>query len=553
MAPQGYDGSIRISTKIDEVPFNRGVKNITNSATGALNAVLFRAVQVGVVIRGAASAIVGAVSTMANAMKRLLLGSLLLLAVSLTQVFGSIREAIGDVLKLRGDTVTREVESIKHSFEELKAAVAAAFLPLIVFAIPYIRAALDWLIQLFNRIAMITAAFLGQKEALQVLAGSAQKIADANKKSEKAARGQLAAFDKINVLQKKAPVEETTADLPKVEAQMVPVTDDILSKVQEIKKEIASWFADPSGKLKEIWARIVAWFREHVIQPIVDWWQGTWFGPSITALWENFIGTWEKIIANTGRTIENVKKNILQFFEGVRQFLTGVFTGDWELAWQGIKNIVGAVFGNLWEIVRGALVNILIFLGGWKNTFRIVFGSVLDDLSEKFKGYLADLGARFGSVWENVKKGFQNAFAGMKDFAKDVLNTIIGYINGMVQAAVAGINSIIGSVNTVGAFIPNFSPIAEITAPQIPRLATGAVIPPNSEFLAVLGDQRAGRNIEAPEGLLRQLIREEIGVVQGHFTFEFGGDLGSLVRTLKPRLDKETVRIGPSLIRGGST
>ena len=50
-----------------------------------------------------------------------------------------------------------------------------------------------------------------------------------------------------------------------------------------------------------------------------------------------------------------------------------------------------------------------------------------------------------------------------------------------------------------------------VTAPQIPYLAKGAVIPPHAAFLAVLGDQPRGRNLEAPEGLLRQIVREEAG------------------------------------------
>ena len=46
--------------------------------------------------------------------------------------------------------------------------------------------------------------------------------------------------------------------------------------------------------------------------------------------------------------------------------------------------------------------------------------------------------------------------------------------------------------------------------PQIPYLAKGAVIPPNKEFLAVLGDQKHGTNIEAPEGLIRSIFQEEM-------------------------------------------
>jgi hypothetical protein len=46
---------------------------------------------------------------------------------------------------------------------------------------------------------------------------------------------------------------------------------------------------------------------------------------------------------------------------------------------------------------------------------------------------------------------------------------------------------------------------------EMPKLAQGAVIPPNREFMAVLGDQSNGRNLEAPESLIRSIVREESG------------------------------------------
>ena len=53
--------------------------------------------------------------------------------------------------------------------------------------------------------------------------------------------------------------------------------------------------------------------------------------------------------------------------------------------------------------------------------------------------------------------------------------------------------------------------ISYISENVLPRLAKGAVIPANDEFLAVLGDQTHGNNIEAPEGLIRKIVREESG------------------------------------------
>ena len=86
----------------------------------------------------------------------------------------------------------------------------------------------------------------------------------------------------------------------------------------------------------------------------------------------------------------------------------------------------------------------------------------------------------------------------------------------------------------------------------IPALATGAVIPPNSEFLAILGDQKSGRNIEAPEGLIRQIIQEELEGLSGNqnVTINFAGNMGQLIRVLKPYIDTENRRDGNKLIEG---
>ena len=58
--------------------------------------------------------------------------------------------------------------------------------------------------------------------------------------------------------------------------------------------------------------------------------------------------------------------------------------------------------------------------------------------------------------------------------------------------------------------MPNIDSV-ELPRAKIPYLATGAVIPPNAPFVAMLGDQTHGRNLEAPEDLIRKIVREESG------------------------------------------
>ena len=82
----------------------------------------------------------------------------------------------------------------------------------------------------------------------------------------------------------------------------------------------------------------------------------------------------------------------------------------------------------------------------------------------------------------------------------------------------------------------------------IPKLAQGAVLPPNKPFVAMLGDQTRGRNLEAPEDLIRQIVREESGSQGTTIVIKADGDLGALVRLLKLNIDEEDQRVGTKLV-----
>ena len=102
-----------------------------------------------------------------------------------------------------------------------------------------------------------------------------------------------------------------------------------------------------------------------------------------------------------------------------------------------------------------------------------------------------------------------------------MVNTIINAIN----SAIGGIESAFtfdipvavpeymqgGGIGASQYTISNWAKFPRIPNIDLPFLAKGAVIPPKAPFAAVLGDQRNGTNLEAPEGLLRQIVREETG------------------------------------------
>src|SRR5690606_11047348 len=127
----------------------------------------------------------------------------------------------------------------------------------------------------------------------------------------------------------------------------------------------------------------------------------------------------------------------------------------------------------------------------------------------------------FNLVTGTIRYAFESAFSGIVTFIKNQVNTVIHFLNTLISAFTGAVNAVIDAVNSLNVYIPNLGPlgggyhwgvnIGRVYPPTIPRLATGAVIPPNAQFMAMLGDQRSGRNLEAPEALIRQIVREEAG------------------------------------------
>ena len=145
---------------------------------------------------------------------------------------------------------------------------------------------------------------------------------------------------------------------------------------------------------------------------------------------------------------------------------------------------------------------------------------------ENITGWLRDLKQNFVDAWDNIRAKTTETFNslgqtisdiwnGIGETIKNAVNGIIGFINRMISAVVTGINAVINALNGLSFDLPDIFGgghvgfnISTLTAPQIPYLAQGAVIPANREFLAVLGDQSHGTNVEAPLDTIKQAVAE---------------------------------------------
>lgn len=278
---------------------------------------------------------------------------------------------------------------------------------------------------------------------------------------------------------------------------------------------------------------------------------------------------WKNLLEPFGETVGKVATGILTALGGLLDFLIGVFTGDWERAFSGLDtivqsflNIFNARFGFIRDYILAPFDRFLqgVFAKDWTVTFGVLgdtlnafFASakqIWDGLMNVFNGIITFVNGVFagdwGKAWEGVKQIFKGIFQSIMGVAKQPINGIIGYINALISGVASSVNAVIKLLNKLNIKIPDWLKhvpgaskfagksfgfnISTITAPKIPYLATGAVIPPNSPFVAMLGDQKRGTNIETPERLLRQIIREELGNKQsGNVTYRFTGQINRRV------------------------
>lgn len=240
-------------------------------------------------------------------------------------------------------------------------------------------------------------------------------------------------------------------------------------------------------------------------------------------------------VIDTFNTLFNVVKNIFDtlWTEGIVPFLTLLST-----VWTGVMDIVA----NLWEehgqpIFEGIKTaiqevgdTILTIINWFIDMFGLAIGSaistaievisniigpimdVVDDIFSIFGGVIDFITGILTGDWEKAWQGIVDIFGGIWDTIVDIikapLNLVIGLINGLLTAIETGVNFVIRAVNKLSFDVPDWVPgiggetfgfdLDEASFTKIPYLASGAVIPPNKEFMAVLGDQSSGTNIETP-------------------------------------------------------
>ena len=197
--------------------------------------------------------------------------------------------------------------------------------------------------------------------------------------------------------------------------------------------------------------------------------------------------------------------------------------------WDKIKEVAGEV----WDWIKNKTSTFVNAISSSLKNLASKIVTIWDNVKSSAYQKWTAIWSTVGNLVERIKNGivekFTSAknkvvdiFGGIKDTIRKILNKVIGIVN----SAIGTVNSAIGGIESAFSFGPWEvpTPFGKKTigfsatfprVPTVPYLAKGAVIPPRSEFLAVLGDQKQGNNIEAPEALLRRIVREESGQQSG--------------------------------------
>lgn len=257
---------------------------------------------------------------------------------------------------------------------------------------------------------------------------------------------------------------------------------ELWSGVIECLKDIGKWFLDIwnqwiqpvidtvievlrdlwENHLKPLWDEILKvitsignfiltlWNKR--LKPVVDWLIAS-FGPVFVNVFNNITKTVGTVI---GDVIDAIK-SVLKVFRGLLDFFTGVFSGDWKKAWNGIKTF----FLGIWDGI----------VAGVKAPINIIIGL--------FEG---------------------------------LVNGVIGAVNGIIRAVNKLSFKVPDWVPGIGGKNFGFN-LKEVKSLSIPRLASGGYVAANTPQLAVVGDNRREGEIIAPESKIAEAVARGFAMV----------------------------------------
>lgn len=301
---------------------------------------------------------------------------------------------------------------------------------------------------------------------------------------------------------------------------IMPVLSTIVQYIGENVLNILSLIAEAIGNLADVLSGII----DFLVGVFTGDWELAWTGIQeiFSGVWELITGilssAWEFITTLITNALDVVKEVISTGWNGIKTLTSSV--------WKTIKNVLSTTWDTLKKLASSAFEAIGDTISSIWETIQDVTGEIWNGIQDTISGIVESISDKVSSVFEGMRDAVSGIFESLVGLVKSPLNTIIDFLNRLIGAAQ-------NAWNTIADFL-SFSidipwPISELTGwgsfslsvPRIdgnfslPYLASGAVIPPNSPFMAVLGDQNRGTNIEAPLETIKQAVRDVVGENSG--------------------------------------
>lgn len=462
------------------------------------------------------------------------------------------------------DTYGGRLAQLSASFLNLRVAVGNSIIPVISRVLPYIKAAVDALTRWFNRIALIMSmlfgvdistqaqnaqnAMSGMAQATNAAADAQQNLADSTANAGKAAKGALASFDDLNVLQQKdegggsgaGPVAGLEAlsggGLPETLSTPALDTSETDAGLEALRQKIESFkasvkeffepFKEPLAALGESYRRLGEAIKNALFPEKEEGEEDSVTLKILTAFRDGIIGIIEGITWLNNKIAEFAEKNPERFRDilillGLILIVVLAFANPilGIIAVIVILTIIIGVLRQHWDELKEAAKE-------WWEGFKEYwsgFGAVIAQIAKDVWIWIKGLWHKISTLWfrapewfrEKVIDPIKKAFKTAGDWIKEKFGAALNGIKGIAANVV---NWVIRMLNKIQINIPDWVPglggkkwgvnIQEVSWGG-EGYATGGVIEPNQPRLVMVGDHRTQRELIAPEDMIRRIVREE--------------------------------------------
>lgn len=344
---------------------------------------------------------------------------------------------------------------------------------------------------------------------------------------------------------------------------------------------IVDWFKGLFAKIVEVFVGIVDWFRGlwdsimEFLTPIATWIYDTLLSPIITFV-KGCIDTIVSIIQGViiivkavifviseaiSAAIEFVKRVISTIVAFITAIVATVVTFIQQRL-DAFKAFITPYINGIKMLITGVITAIKVIVitsinrlkALWKTITSTFKKEVVDPIKKFWDGLVTKMVSGANTLVAKIKSVFSTIATHVVSVVKSVFNAFMGLVERAVNGIIDLLNDFLGGFNTIVTFAAkiigaDWDGIKLFPKLELPRLASGAVIPPNKEFMAILGDQKRGTNIETPLSTMVDAFNAALAANGGATSKEELALLRQQVQLLSAILEKDLVMPSDMLFR----